>query len=286
MVRLIEGLAELASTYRVLYCDVWGVIHDGVRAFQAPCAALIRWRREIGPVALISNSPRPCREVARQLRDIGVPPRAWSALVTSGDATRRLLAERAPGPAWRIGPDRDQPLYRGLGLRFAGLEQARFIACTGLNDDDTETPEEYREQLTRASQRGLEMVCANPDLVVQRGERLIFCGGALAQLYQSLGGKVVMAGKPFAPVYDLASAAVELELGRGVRDEEVLAIGDGLATDLAGARGRGLDALFIATGVHGSSALTAEGEVDARRVASMLARAGEPARFAMATLRW
>lgn len=285
MTRLIAGLADVADRYDVLLCDVWGVIHNGREAFPLPCAALARWRRERGPVILISNSPRPWRGVADQMDALGVPREAWSDLVTSGDVTRDLLAARAPGPAWKIGPERDAPLYEGLDLAFADLEAAAFIACTGPNDDELETPEDYRVELTRGVERGLEMICANPDRVVQRGDRLIYCAGALADLYQALGGQVVMAGKPFAPIYDLCLARAEALLERPFDARRVLVIGDGIATDLEGAQRQGLDALFIASGIHGADAIAGDG-LDMGAVEALLAAEGAGAAFAMADLGW
>src|ERR1700677_3366332 len=163
MIQSIQGLSELTDHYDALLCDVWGVIHNGAESYPAACSALARWREKHGPVVLISNSPRPSPEVAVQLDGLGVPVRAWSALITSGDVTRQLLAPRAPGPAYRIGPERDAPLYAGLGLIFSSLEEARFIACTGPVDDETETPEDYRGLFETALTRGLPMICANPD---------------------------------------------------------------------------------------------------------------------------
>jgi HAD superfamily hydrolase (TIGR01459 family) len=286
MTRIIEGLGEIADRYDVLLSDVWGVIHNGREAFPAPCAALAKWRRERGPVILISNSPRPASDVVHQLDAMGVSRDVWTAFVTSGDATRVLLAARAPGPAWRIGPDRDAPLYEGLGLAFSDPEAAAFIACTGPDDDEVETPEDYRAALTGAAVRGLDMICANPDLVVQRGERLIYCGGALAALYETLGGVAIMAGKPHRPIYDLALAEARLALGRAPDRRRVLAIGDGLATDIAGAAAQGLDALFIATGIHGHEFLESEGRVDAGALERLGAAAGSFPTFAMPDLEW
>jgi ribonucleotide monophosphatase NagD (HAD superfamily) len=190
-----------------------------------------------------------------------------------------LLSTRAPGPAFRIGPAKDDPLYAGLGLEFASVETAAFIACSGPNDEDVETPEDYRAVMTIAAGRGLTMICANPDLVVQRGEALIYCAGALAKLYEALGGEVIWAGKPYAPIYDLAYE----KAGRPER-RRVLAIGDGLLTDLAGAREQGLDALFVADGVHAAEALTPDGEIDAASLAALLAPA--PPAFALRALVW
>ena len=286
MTRLIDGLACVASDYDVLLCDVWGVIHNGRESFPAACAALARWRAERGPVLLISNSPRPGPEVAVQLDALAVPRSCWSVIVTSGDATRILLRARAPGPAWRIGPDRDEPLYAGLGLVFSDLETACFISCTGPNDDEVETPEDYRAVLTRGAARDLEMVCANPDRVVQRGDRLIFCGGALADLYEHLGGRVTMAGKPFAPIYDLALSHADEALGRPHDRLRILAIGDGLATDIAGAQAQGFDRLFIAAGIHGAEVRGADGRLSPRAVDNLLATAGLSADFAMGDLAW
>jgi HAD superfamily hydrolase (TIGR01459 family) len=279
MTAVITGLGELARRYDALLCDVWGVIHNGREAFPDACAALATWRSDVGPVILISNAPRPAEAVAVQLDGLGVPRTAWSAIVTSGDVSRTLLAARVPGPAYRIGPAKDDPLYEGLGLAFSDVDTAAFVACSGPFNEDVETPEDYREVLSRAAERGLTMICANPDLVVQRGDRLIYCAGTLARLYEALGGQVIWAGKPHPPIYELAFD----KAGRPDR-ARVLAIGDGLLTDLAGARDEGLDALFVADGVHAAEALTPTGDIDAALLARLLAPA--PPAFAMRALIW
>lgn len=281
--QLLSRLDDLPGRYHVLLSDVWGVIHDGARAFPAACDALARWRESRGPVVLISNSPRPRDGVIEQLDGLGVPRAAWSAVATSGDATRGLLAARAPGPALRIGPARDEPLYDGLGLAFADVEHAAFVSCTGLVEDEIETPDDYRPLLTRAADRRLTMICANPDLVVQRGPRLIFCAGALAELYESLGGEVLMAGKPHAPLYDLALAEAAQLLGREVDRHEALAIGDGLATDIAGAQAQGLDAVFVAEGIHAQELFDGDA-LSTSAAEALLAGKGLHARFAMPRL--
>jgi len=212
-----------------------------------------------------------------------VPRQCWSAFVSSGDATRVLLAERAPGPAWAIGPDRDWPIYDGLGLEFSGPEAAAFISCTGLEDDTRETPDDYHSRLVQCARRGLVMVCANPDKVVQRGDQLIYCGGALADLYAALDGPVLMAGKPYAPIYDLALAEAERHAGRSLRRERVLCIGDGLATDIKGAADQGLDCLFIGGGIHGAEAIR-DGRLDPALTEGLLAREGLRAAYAMPAL--
>lgn len=286
MTALPAGLSDLADAYDVLLCDVWGVIHNGRESFPDACAALARFAAEWGPVVLISNSPRPAHDVIPQLDALGVPRAAWSTLVTSGDATRLLLAQRAPGPAWVIGPERDNTLYEGLGLTWAGPDSAAFITCTGPFDDEVETPEDYRERFVGPAARGLAMICANPDRVVQRGSKLIYCGGALADLYKDMGGEVLMAGKPYAPIYELSLAEAARLLGRDVDPARVLCIGDGVHTDVQGAEERGLDCLFVAKGIHGDAAMGPDGALSAAAVDTLLAAEGVKARYALADLVW
>ena len=282
---IAEGLSAIAGRYDVLLCDIWGVIHNGRESFPAAREALARFKAENGPVVLISNAPRPNGPIVEQLAGLGVTETSFSDVVTSGDATRPLLAQRAPGPFWRIGPERDWPLYEGLGLELAPLESARYISCAGPDDDETETPEDYRARFVEAASLGLEMICANPDIVVQRGDKLIYCGGALAQLYEALGGRVVMAGKPHAPIYDLAIAQAAARLGRRVDRRRVLCIGDGLGTDVRGANAQALDVLFIANGIHGKETVR-DGVLDASVVEHLLGIEGLSATWAMPDLVW
>ena len=283
--KLAAGLSQLSGAYDVLLCDVWGVIHNGRESFPAACAALARYRAERGPVILISNSPRPAGPVIEQLDSLGVPRAAWSQIVTSGDATRLLLAERAPGPAWLIGPERDAPLYEGLGLEASDLDQARFISVTGPYDDENDEPADYRDRFCEAIDRDLTMICANPDIVVQRGEKLIYCGGALAQLYESLGGKVVMAGKPYPAIYELSLAKAQAALDRPLDRARVLCIGDGLPTDIRGANAQGLDVLFVASGIHGGETIGPDG-LNVPAVQDLLRQEGLSATYAIADLVW
>lgn len=286
MTTLPAGLAQLANDYDVLLSDVWGVIHNGRESFPEACAALARFRAERGPVVLISNAARPASYVVPQLDGLGVPRQAWSGFVTSGDATRGLLAERAPGPVWTVGPERAGGLYADLGLAFSDADAAAFISVTGPFNEDVEGPEDYRERFTGPAKRGLPMICANPDRVVQHGDRLIYCGGALADVYKELGGEVLMAGKPYAPIYDLSLAEAGRLLGRDVDPRRVLCIGDGLHTDVRGAEDRGLDCLFIAKGIHGEAAMGPDGKLSAPAVDALLAAEGVKARYAMADLVW
>jgi HAD superfamily hydrolase (TIGR01459 family) len=283
----LPHLSAVAADYDVLLCDVWGVIHNGRESWPQACEALTRFNRQGGQVVLISNSPRPASDVIAQLDALGVPRDSWQAFVTSGDATRAELARRAPGPAWVIGPDRDWPLYDGLGLdRAKGAADAAFLSVTGPRDDETETPEDYREAFAPAVARDLELICANPDRIVQRGDRIIYCGGSLADLYEAMGGRVTMAGKPFGPIYALALAETERLLGRPADRSRVLCIGDGVVTDVLGANRQALDCLFIAQGIHGDAACGDDGRLDPARAAALLNAETAWARYAALELRW
>ena len=283
----IPGLSALVGRYDALLCDVWGVIHNGRESFPDACAALSQWQAQTGaPVVLISNAPRPSRDVVPQLHALLVPDHAWAAFVSSGDATRAELVRRSPGRVWAIGPGRDHPLYNDLDLTFSPLEEAEFICATGLFDDTTETPDDYVDRLRAAAARRLPFVCANPDRVVQRGDRMIWCAGALADVYESLGGEVIMAGKPFPRIYELALEEVARLLDRPVDPARVLCIGDGLITDVAGAQGQGLDCLFIAAGIHATETFAADGSLDVARVSQLLAASGLGAAYTMPHLVW
>lgn len=282
MTELLASLDDLADRYDAVLCDIWGVIHNGRAHFPAAAAALRRARKRGQIVLLVSNVPKPRGPIPKQLDRLGFPRDAWDGIVTSGDAIRAELVKRAPGPMYKIGPAYDRDLWDGLGLVQSGLEDARFVAISGLNDDD-ETPADYADIVRAARARDLDMLCANPDIVVQFGDRLIWCAGAIARDYEALGGRVVMAGKPFAPIYDLAFAELAQLAGRAIAKERVLAIGDGLGTDVKGANAQGVDCLFIAAGTHGE-ALWTGGVADAGKVALALDEAGVSARYVMAGL--
>ena len=285
---LLAGLASVAPRYDALLCDIWGVVHNGRVPFADGCAALARFKADHGPVVLISNSPRPGPDVVLQLDALNVPRDAWTSVVTSGDATREELRARAPGPAWALGPMRDAPLYDGTGLQFAEVpEEAAFVSCTGLFDDEVETPDDFRERLRTCVDRGLVMICANPDRVVQRGGKTIFCAGALADVYAEFGGEVVMAGKPYAPIYQRAYAEVARLIGQEVPRARLLAIGDGLRTDVEGANAQGLDVLFTAaSGVHAAEVRQAGGALSLDRIQALLDAVGAQASYVMAELAW
>ncbi|MEL7486958.1 MAG: TIGR01459 family HAD-type hydrolase, partial [Pseudomonadota bacterium] len=227
----------------------------------------------------LTNAPRPSTVIPGQLDRLGLSRDAYDAVVTSGDATRAAIARYLPEPAFRLGPEKDDPLFDGMAIDFAPLDRARFVICTGMVDDHSEQPEDYRGLLSEARRFDLPMICANPDIVVNWGGRLIYCAGALAQIYEQLGGEAIYGGKPHRPIYELAMATLAEHGGGPMDRRRVLAVGDGLATDIAGANAFGVDALFVASGngVH-------QGGADA--VDRVLKDAGANAVAAMEALTW
>ena len=269
---IIASFAKIAANYDVILCDVWGVLHNGVAAFAPAAEALKRARAAGTTVILVSNAPRPREGVAKILDGFGVPRDAYDTIVTSGMVTNALLAGRAGTRFWHLGPERDIGIYDGLDLVFSGLEDAELIVCTGLFDDTVETPEDYADRLRAARARKLPFICANPDIVVERGGDLIWCAGAIAEAYAQLGGEVVFCGKPHRPIYETALATARTLRGSATPAGRVIAIGDALRTDLAGALGVGIDCLFVAAGIHaGELGLEHGGTVDPKALARLLA---------------
>jgi len=252
----IARLAEISDRYDVILCDIWGVVHNGVAAFPSASAALAAFRRRGGAVVMITNAPRPAAPVRRQLLKLGVAPEAFDEVATSGDATIGLIAERIAEPVLHIGPPRDLSLFdaaaeaAGRPPRRVSLDEAQYAVCTGLRDDVTETLDDYDAELRTMADRAMPMICANPDIVIHRGETLVYCAGALAGRFEALGGDVVYAGKPHAPIYRRALALAEAARGVPVDERRVLAVGDGMRTDIAGAARAGLDALLVTRGIH------------------------------------
>jgi HAD superfamily hydrolase (TIGR01459 family) len=248
--RFAEKLRDLVTETDVVLSDIWGVVHNGLVAFPEACEALHSFRQKGGTVILITNAPRPADSVQRQLRKLGVADATYDAIVSSGDLTRHFVADHPGRKMFWLGPERDNSIYRGLDPALAPLEQADYIVCTGLFDDETETAEDYRAMMTQAHQRQLPLICANPDIVVERGDRLIYCAGAIAELYRELGGEVVFYGKPHRPIYERAMELAAEHHGTAMPLDRVLAIGDSVRTDLAGAHGFGIDCLFVTRGIH------------------------------------
>ncbi len=249
--RLISSFSELADTYNAILCDVWGVLHNGRKPFEGADAALARFRERGGKVLLLSNAPRPGSTVTARLDEIGVSRDAYDDILTSGDVARALLAERGAQnqTCHHIGPAKDADLVEGLDIGFRDIDTADFILFSGMYNDTTETPDDYRAAMEKWHARKLQLVCANPDRQVQFGDSVIYCAGAVAEIYEKNGGDVVWLGKPYQPVYTEAVAKLESLLDEPAR---ILAIGDGPKTDIPGAQGAGIDALFITGGLAGA----------------------------------
>ena len=280
--RFVEQLRGLVDGVEVILSDIWGVVHNGLESFPEACEALHTYRQRGGTVILITNAPRPADSVQRQLRKLGVADETYDAIVSSGDLTRNFVADHPGKKMFWIGPDRDSSIHRGLDAVMAPLEQADYIVCTGLFDDETESAEDYRAMMLQAREHKLPLICANPDIVVERGDRLIYCAGAIAELYRELGGEVIFYGKPHRPIYERAMALAAERRGQPTSLDRVLAIGDSVRTDLTGALGFGIDCLFLTRGIHSEEF---EG-IDQLDPASVKELFGHPPRALMRELRW
>ena len=279
-VPILSSVASLASTADAWICDIWGVLHNGVAPFLPAADAARKFRAQGGIVCLLSNAPRPHGSVIAQMTQIGVPTDAYDVVVTSGDLTRRLIAGRSDKRLFHLGPPKDAPIFEGLDVEFIGPERADFVICSGYYDDEVETPDDYKGMLGQLKANDALMVCANPDIFVERGARLVYCAGALAEAYEKLGGRVIYAGKPHLPAYQLAMEAIECLKGHTVPKDRILAIGDGLRTDMAGAANFGLRALFIASALH------AKGPLEAVVLAELFASSASQPAGAMDGLVW
>ena len=280
--RFVERLADLVDSVDVVLSDIWGVVHNGLESFPDACEALHTFRSRGGTVIMITNAPRPADSVQRQLRKLGVADDTYDAIVSSGDLTRHYVAGHPGGKVFWVGPERDSSIYRGLDLTLGPIEQADYIVCTGLFDDETETAEDYRDMMLQARERQLTLICANPDIVVERGDRLIFCAGAIAELYRELGGEVIFYGKPHRPIYERAMELASERRGRAIPLDRVLAVGDSVRTDLAGALGFGIDCLFVTRGIHAEEFAG----VDQLDPASVKELFGHPPRALIRDLKW
>ncbi len=272
---LLTGIGSLASRYDVLLCDVWGVVHNGVTAYPAAVEALRKLRALGKAVILITNAPRPGTVIEEQIARYSVPRDCYDTVVASGDVARDELRRRPGAKVFHLGPERDLPNYEGLDVQLVGFDRAEIVVCTGFFNDEVETPEDYREMIGKVRERNMPFICANPDIVVERGDKLIWCAGAIARLFeQEFGGTVVYAGKPHAPIYELALARAANIRGAKIDRNRVLAVGDGVRTDLAGAVRQGFDCVFVADGIHAAELNLEHGAADLGAAAHVFAEAG------------
>jgi len=281
---IIAHIAPLASDYSAWFCDVWGVVHNGIKPHESAVQACQAYRAAGGTVILLSNSPRHSDGVAIQLDEVGVSRDTYDALVTSGDVARTEMMRRGGERVFLLGPERDRPMLAGLDIELTGPEEAQVVLCSGLFDDETETPEDYVNLFARLYERALPMICANPDLMVERGDRLIHCAGALAKAYGEMGGEVIYTGKPHPPIYAIARERLAAIAGT-ISDSAILAIGDGVRTDIAGAQSEGLDSVFVASGLHIDD-IDASDTLDGAAIAHLFADSAKKPLAAMKRLRW
>lgn len=242
------GLSGLIDQYDALFCDVWGVLHNGVAGHKTAIAALGEAKAMGKAVVLVTNAPRPSGEIAVEIARLGVTTDIYDAIVTSGDATRDLIRPFEGQTLYRLGPDSDSALFDGIDVRFGPLDEATAIMCTDL--EYGRTPEDYVDDAIMWRERRLPFICANPDKVVEVGDELIYCGGALADVYEQAGGEVRLAGKPYAPIYKRATRLAAEKLGSDTAPNRTLAIGDSVRTDATGAAQMGYDFLFISGSIH------------------------------------
>ncbi|MEM6847322.1 MAG: TIGR01459 family HAD-type hydrolase [Pseudomonadota bacterium] len=266
----LTGLRAIAHQYDAILCDVWGVLHDGLTVHPGVVEALTEFQAR-APVVLITNAPRPAQPVVKQLEGLGVPRSAYSDIVSSGDVIRQHLIDNDTRAVFHIGPDRDLPLYVGTNAEVVDrLDEAEVVVAAGLRDDYTETADDYADELAAMLPLGLPFMCANPDIVVERGGELVPCAGALAQAYENIGGTVVHFGKPHAPIYQTAIARARALAPDASR---ILAVGDALNTDITGANTHGFDSLFITGGIH-KEHLGDHADPDHEKVARFVSNAG------------
>jgi len=285
MTKIITSFVEVSGKYDAALVDLWGCLHNGVKPFAAAVSALETFRDNGGTVLLLTNSPKPSNMVLLQLDDIGVARDLYQGCVSSGDAARTALASGAYGKKiFALGPERDLPFYKNIDVEHVALDQATGIVCTGLFDDNTDTPDDYRATFLQAKNNGLKMLCANPDVMVDRGDKRIYCAGALAQAYTEMGGEAHYFGKPHPPIYDLAYQKLTEITGREVLPKKIIAIGDGINTDIRGAIGEDIDSLFITGGLAASETAT-DGQPDPARLNAFLAKAQLTPAYSMGHLR-
>lgn len=281
----MTSLSDIAGDYDAILSDVWGVLHNGIEAHPSAVDALLRYRQAGGRVVLITNAPRPSPPIMGMLDRLKVPRDAYDAMVSSGDVTRAMIAPYRGQTLHYVGPPAENDgLFEGFDITLGSPEDAKAVIVTDLDNDD-QTPDDYNDRVTVWLRHRLPMICANPDRVVEHGSQLIYCGGALADLYEARGGRIHMAGKPYRPIYDAALKAAEAAAGRPLDRSRILAIGDSVRTDAIGAANAGLDLLFVTGSIHAEE-LDAFGSPDPNAIRDLVAPSGARLKAFMPRLAW
>ena len=277
MTRIIDSLAEIAHSYDALFVDLWGCVHNGIAPFADAVAALQAYKAGGGIVVLLTNAPRPREWVKQQLDRLGLPADAYNEITTSGDAAQIALAAGVVGrKIYHIGPDYDLNFFSDengpIDVQRVPLAEAEGIVCTGLFDDRTETPDDYRLIILDAKLRGLKLLCANPDIVVDYGDKRVYCAGAIAEAYTAAGGTSLYFGKPHSPIYELAYTRLAAIAGRRIDSDRILCIGDGINTDIRGGVAEDLDTLFITGGLSATEISESDGKPNTEELAEFIAK--------------
>ena len=243
-------ITEIISKYKVILCDVWGVLHNGKDLFENAVESLLKYSKSGGYIVLITNAPRPSIDVIKQLNQMGLNKNCYNLIVSSGDVTRFWLQSLNKTSLYHLGPERDKSIFLDLDINFSNSKNCQSVLCTGLYNDETDILDDYNDLMNLFLSKKIVMHCANPDLTVIRGDKTILCAGSLAEYYANKGGQVKYFGKPFEYIYEFAIKEVNKNNNFKVKKSEILAIGDGLKTDILGAGNFGIDSFFIINGVH------------------------------------
>ncbi len=281
-----SSFKSVSGPFDLVICDIWGVLHNGLSPFPAAHQALLSARNQGKTIILLSNAPRPNADVVRQLLAMGIPRDAYDGIVTSGDIARDQIATRSGQRVFLLGPERDMPIFDKLDVALSDLDTADYVLCTGLFDDEVETPDDYIPLLTKMLERRLLMLCANPDLVVERGPKQIYCAGAIAERYAQMGGEMMLIGKPFGIAYEYACNACERLRGMLPEKKRIIAIGDAIRTDIRGANQFGIPSLFITSGIHAAELHGPDSYPDAPKIADFLRQQAYQPDFIAPALVW
>ncbi len=246
---ILKSISQISDKYEAWFCDIWGVLHNGKTVYREALEACQEFKKTGKSIILITNAPKTRMFVEAKLKELKIPESCYDDIVTSGDVTQELIKQYSKKPLFHLGPEGDESIFEGIDIKFSTKEKAQVILCSGLMDDENETPEIYRDDLKNFVNKNIPMICANPDIQVERGDRLIYCAGALAKLYADLGGVALYAGKPHCKIYEAAFKKLN-NIKSGIDPKKVLCIGDGINTDIHGARNNGLDAIFIASNIY------------------------------------
>ena len=247
----LSGLNKIYSKFDIFFVDLWGVVHNGIECYSEALKVLKNIKKN-KKIILISNAPRPSNSVQKFLNKIKFKRKLYNLLITSGDSTRHYLKALSKNKSfYHLGPKRDKSLFMDLGLKKSSINNADFVVCTGVNNNK-DNLSKYIPTLKKIKKKNLKMICANPDLIVHRGNRTEYCAGSIAKLYEKMGGKVKYFGKPYKYFYKYIYDLIKKKYRKNINKKKILVIGDNLNTDILGSNNFKVKNLFIAGGIHKS----------------------------------